>query len=840
MNEVERMSPAGGRSGMEFILTRSEGPFLFPQKKKQSLPRQAGPLGFNSARPGNTRGNHLLREDGFPVKAVILAGGEGLRLRPISAGLPKPMVPFLDRPVLEHVIGLLKRHGITDLALTLQAMPQTVASWLGDGAELGVKLTYFVEREPLGTAGSVKRCMSWLGEEDFLVISGDIITDIDLTEAAGFHRASRAAATLVLCRHSSPLEYGQVLTGDDGKVRSFVEKPAWSQVLTDTVNTGIYFLTAKAMEGVPEGTAYDFSRDLFPRLLEQGAPLYGHIASGSWWDIGDCGAYLDCAAQVLSGRSGIDLGLPLRAPGIWAAEEPPADVTLVPPCWIGPGVTLGAGSLLGPHAILSRGSSVGRRSLVQRSVLMEEARVGDRCTLYGAVLCRGASAGRGAVLNEGAVLGAESAAGENSILMERVKVWPGLRVRDEARLTTSLVAGGASGMVSFGDGGVIRGTLEEGISPALLLAIGGSLGAGGRVGLGASGTPCARMLARCAAGGAAAAGAEVLLHDGTCPAAGAWAAERYALPVSLFVEQEGERLFLHFFDSRGLPLSRARQRRLEGALLRGEVHRAAAERVGTWEHLSGIPAAHAADAARRARYGRGPLTPVAVSVPGTSPADRLLASTLEDLGCVVLGKRSAGVPGFAAEYGGLRLSAWDEEGRALPPEQMLALVSLIELENGGGRVALPAGSPVAIQALAGQQEGAVLTLDRDGPEAEALYAGLPALRDAAFAAARVCARLGRTGERLATLAARVPRFVVLRREVPLRRGRGAVMHDLAQRLGGEAGQGVRVSGEEGVVWLSPLSRRSALRVSVEAASMEAAEELCARYAEEVRRTDQRE
>lgn len=206
------------------------------------------------------------------MKAVILAGGEGLRLRPISAGLPKPMVPFLDRPVLEHVIGLLKRHGITDLALTLQAMPQTVASWLGDGAELGVKLTYFVEREPLGTAGSVKRCMSWLGEEDFLVISGDIITDIDLTEAAGFHRASRAAATLVLCRHSSPLEYGQVLTGDDGKVRSFVEKPAWSQVLTDTVNTGIYFLTAKAMEGVPEGTAYDFSRDLFPRLLEQGAP----------------------------------------------------------------------------------------------------------------------------------------------------------------------------------------------------------------------------------------------------------------------------------------------------------------------------------------------------------------------------------------------------------------------------------------------------------------------------------------------------------------------------------------------------------------------------------------
>ena len=773
------------------------------------------------------------------MKAVILAGGEGRRLRPISAGLPKSMVPLLDRPVLEHIIALLQRHGITDLALALRAMPQTVESWFGDGSGLGVKLTYFVEREPLGTAGSVKGCMSWLGEEDFLVLHGDIVTGIDLTEAAGFHRASRGDATLVLSRCGAPPAYSQVLTGDDGRVQSIVDQPAWSQVLTDTVSTGICFLTAKAMAEVPEGTPYDFDRDLFPKLLEGGGTLCGYTAPGFWRDIGDCGAYLDCAAQVLSGRTGLDLGLPLRAPGIWAAEEPPADVTLVPPCWIGPGVTLGAGSLLGPHAVLGRGSSVGRRSLVQRSVLMEEARVGDGCTLYGAVLCRGASAGRGAVLNEGAVLGSGSSAGAESILMERVKVWPGLRVRDEARLTASLVAGGASEGVSFGDGGVIRGTLEGGISPALLLAIGGSLGGGGRVGLGASGESCARMLARCAASGAAAAGAEVFLHDGTCPAAGAWAAERYALPASLFVEQVGERLFLHFFDRRGLPLSRSRQRRLEGALLRGEVHRAAAERVGAWEHLSGIPAAMAADAARRARYGRGPLTPVAVSAPGTTAADRILAAALEELGCVVLRKRTTGVPGFAAGYGGLRLWAWDEEGRTLPPERLLALVSLIELENGGGRVALPAGSPAAIEALAGGREGAVLSLGRDGPEAQELYAALPSLRDAAFAAARICVRLGRTGERLATLAARVPPFVVLRREVPLRRGRGEVMHDLAQRLGGEAGQGVRVSGREGVAWLSPLSRRSALLVSAEAASMEAAEELCTRCVQEVLRTDRR-
>lgn len=771
------------------------------------------------------------------MKAVIMAGGEGTRLRPVTLGLPKPMVPLFDRPVMEHIIGLLKRHGVTDICVTLQYMPEVVQSWFGDGADLGVTLTYFVEREPLGTAGSVKNCMSRLGEEDFLVVSGDAVCDLDLSAAIGFHRACRAEATLVLYRHSAPLEYGLVLTDDAGRVQRFVEKPAWSQVVANTVNTGVYVLTAKAMAKVPGGRPYDFGKDLFPKLLSEGAPLYGHVAAGYWCDMGDCTAYLDCAADALSGKVSLDLGLEERSPGVWSAQELPQGVTVAPPCWIGPNVTVGEGSLIGPHAVLGKGSAVGRRSLVQRSVLMENARVGDRCTLYGAVLCRGAAAHGGAVLNEGAVLGADSAAGEDSILMERIKVWPGRKVHPGARLTASLVGGVSTGALSFGDGGVIRDSLEGALSPELLLTLGGALGSEGKVGIGSAGGECARLLARCAAGGAAAAGAEVLLHDGGCPAAGAWAAERYALPASLFVEQEGERVFLHFFDRRGLPFPRSRQRKLEGAVLRGEVRRAAAGAVGAWEHLFHLPAAMAADAARRARYSAAAMTPVAVAVPGDSPADRILAAALEELGCVVIRKRAVGVPGFAAGYGGLRLSAWDEDGVCLSPEHVLTLVSLVELENGGGKVALPAGSPEAIGVLAEARGGTALRLGRDGAEAEALCAALPWLRDAAFAACRICARLGQTGERLSTLAGRTPRFVVLRREVPLRKSRGEVMQALAETLGGEAGDGVRLRDGEAVVWLAPLSRRAALRVAVECADMETAEELCGFYEEKVLEAD---
>lgn len=771
------------------------------------------------------------------MKAVIMAGGEGTRLRPLTLSRPKPMVPLFDRPVMEHIIALLKRHGFDDICVTLQYLPQSVQSWFGDGSELGVRLRYFVETQPLGTAGSVKNCMSHLGEEDFLVISGDAVCDLDLSAALGFHRARRSQATLLLSPHPAPLEYGLVLTADDGRVERFIEKPGWGQVFANTVNTGIYLLTRQAMDRVPAGHPWDFGRDLFPQLLAEGAPLYGHVAEGYWCDMGDCGAYLDCAADALSGKVRLDIPLDQTAPGVWSASPLAPDVTVVPPCWIGPGVRLGPGSLIGPHTILGHGVSVGDRSLVQRSLLVEGASVGNDCTLYGAILDRNARVRPGGVLNAGTVLGEGAVTGENAILMERVKVWPGRTVPAGARLTASLTAGTGRGTAVFGDGGVIRGRADEDLGPEFLLTLGAALGAEGKVGLGASDGACARLLARAAGCGAAAAGGEVLAHDGPTPAAGAWLAQHYALSVSLFVEQDGDRIFLHFFDRHGLPLSRSRERRLEGAVLRGETRRVGPGQVGAWEHIDGVSAAYAREAARLCRGDQALLTPVAVSVPGQSPADRLLAGCLEELGCVVLPRQTPGVPGFSAEYGGLRLTAWDEEGSPLSSQQLLTLICILELEQGAGRVAVPAGAPEAVEAAAHSRGGAVLRLDRDGEAALELYRAQPWLRDAAFAACRICARMGRTGERLKTLAARTPPFVLLRREVPLHRGRGEIMQALAQAGGQPAGEGVRIHREEGVIWLSPMSRRPALRILVEAAGMEAAQELCAHCLDRIRALD---
>ena len=772
------------------------------------------------------------------MKAVILAGGEGARLRPLSLGLPKPMTPLFDKPVMEHIIALLRRSGITQIGVTLRYMPQSIQSHFGDGSQLGVSLTYFVEPTPMGTAGGVKRCMSWLGEEDFLVISGDAVCDLDLKAAMAFHAVRRSAATLLLCRHPSPLAYGLVLTDEEGRVERFVEKPAWGQVLTNQVNTGIYLLSRRAMDRVPAGKPWDFAKDLFPALLASGEQLYGHLAEGYWRDMGDCPAYLASVTDALAGRVSLELDAPKQGPGIWSASPLPPSVQIIPPCYIGANVRVGEGSLLGPNTVLESGSTVGRFSLVQESVV-QGAHIGDRATLYGAILCRNAFAARGAVLNEGSVLGAGACVETDAVVMEQVRVWPRRVVPAGTRLTATLAAGGLRGLPCFGEGGVIRGRVGQDLTPNLLLLLGNRLGEAGPLGLGWSGGDGAAMLARAAGSGCAAAGSQVTLCDAPTPAAAAWLGACSGLESTLFVQQEGEALFLHFFDRRGLPLPRDRQRRLESALLQGELIQVPAGRVGRQELVSGTLSAYGADAARRSRLSHHPMAPLRVAVPQRDGADAPLALALGRLGCAVQGRWERGIPSFETAHGGFYLLARDEDGMVLEPERLLAMVALVEWENGEGRVAVPAGAPALLNSLAERTGGTLLRLGQDGPQAETCYEGLPWLRDGVFAACRLCARLGLTGERLSDLAAQVPPFRLRRREVPLSAGRGALVQALltADKELVPAGEGLRRASGEGWIYLLPLARRSALRIVGEGPDMETAAELCDFYAGKVRNLD---
>ena len=275
------------------------------------------------------------------MKAVIMAGGEGTRLRPQTSNLPKPMLPLVGRPMMEHIVSLLRRHGITDIVVTVAFLPNAIRSYFGDGSELGVRMVYATEESPLGTAGSVRNAREQLTER-FLVISGDVLTDIDLSSVIAFHEKNRATATLALCAVENPLEFGIVITREDGSIERFLEKPGWGQVFSDTINTGIYVLEPEIFDRIPEGRAVDFSSEVFPAVLDAGEPLFGYVADGYWEDVGTTAAYLKAHEDILDGRVQVDVaGFELR-PGIWVGKGSSIDpsVDIVGPAFIGENCTI--------------------------------------------------------------------------------------------------------------------------------------------------------------------------------------------------------------------------------------------------------------------------------------------------------------------------------------------------------------------------------------------------------------------------------------------------------------------------------------------------------------------
>src|SRR5919202_5348938 len=236
------------------------------------------------------------------MKAVIMAGGQGTRLRPLTSNQPKPMIPIVNVPCMEHILRLLTNHGLTDVVVTLQFMPEEIQDYFGDGSDWNANIRYSIEAAPAGTAGSVKLAEEHLKDDRILVISGDALTDADLTRVIRFHEEKGAEATMVLKSVENPLDFGIVITEEDGRISRFLEKPAWGQVFSDTVNTGIYVLEPSVLQEIPSEEEYDFSKELFPKLLEAGRPLYGYITEDYWQDIGTLEQYMQAQRDVLDAK----------------------------------------------------------------------------------------------------------------------------------------------------------------------------------------------------------------------------------------------------------------------------------------------------------------------------------------------------------------------------------------------------------------------------------------------------------------------------------------------------------------------------------------------------------
>jgi mannose-1-phosphate guanylyltransferase len=347
------------------------------------------------------------------VKAVILAGGEGTRLRPLTLSLPKPVVPVVDRPFLRHQLDLLAKVGVREVIFSVAYRPERVRSVFGDGAAAGFRIRYAVEDTPLGTGGAVRNALDLLDERT-IVFNGDVLTDVDLAAVVAEHEAQGAAATLVLTPVPNPAAYGLVETDGDGRVRRFLEKPDPSQITTDTINAGIYVLETSVLELIPPAQNYSIERGFFPALLARGDLVRAHLHRGYWIDIGTPEKYRQVHKDILHGRFPVDLD-GQRGPEGWIHPQARValEARLVGPVYLGPGVVIEGDAVVGPDAVLVSDVVVAAGASVADSVLWAGGRVGAGSRVEGALLGPGVKVGehavlRSAILGEGTVISSHS------------------------------------------------------------------------------------------------------------------------------------------------------------------------------------------------------------------------------------------------------------------------------------------------------------------------------------------------------------------------------------------------------------------------------------------------
>ncbi len=821
------------------------------------------------------------------MKAVIMAGGEGSRLRPLTCNRPKPMVPVLNRPMMAYIVELLKKHGITEVAVTLQYLPGTIRDYFGNGSEYGVNMRYFVEEVPLGTAGSVKNASAFL-DDTFLVISGDALTDFDLGRAIGFHREKGALATLVLTRVETPLEYGVVITGPDGDIAQFLEKPSWGEVFSDTVNTGIYVLEPEVLEYVKEGRMFDFSKDLFPLLLREGRPLFGMVAEGYWCDIGNLQQYLQAHIDVLSGR--VHLPFPGReiADGVYAGEGVEIDPSSVirGPVFIGDNCKIGGQARIDSFSVLGNNCLIGGRATIKRSVLWNGVYVGPNAALRGAVLGSRVQIQSGAGVYEGAVIGSDSVIKENGVVKPDVKIWPHKMVEAGTTVKTSIVWGTRCPKKIFGLDGV-TGLANVEMTPEFAARVAASFasvaGGSGHLAVSSDSYPASQMIRGAVSSGMQSVGAAVYdLGDGITPMH-RFAVRTMDLDGGIHVKVSSRNIDLVtmvFTGRSGGNITRSAERKVENALMREDFKRADSSRVVPVEKVRGMAERYVAhlSLAVDGLALRGGGVSLVMAYDRTN-LERFVVPVCADLGirtanidCREYGcgagnweayremlprlseavVKSGATAGALLDPNGDCLVLVDERGRIIGDDMLTALSALILLKVRGGPVVVPVTAPEAIEKMAERYSGKVIrtktavqdfverVLAVEGREAEGEGISQFLMHfDALGALLSIIGFARRRGLTLGQLADEVPVFYMDKKTVPVPwEAKGTVIRRIIEDHGGpemELLDGVKVFHQNGWALVLPDPEEPVCRIFSEGASMEIAESLADFYIERINR-----
>ncbi len=773
------------------------------------------------------------------MKTVVMAGGEGTRLRPLTSNQPKPMVPIVGKPCMEHIVELLKRHGFEDVVVTLAFMPQAIRSYFGDGGAHGVAIRYSVEEAPAGTAGSVKLAEEAL-DEPFLVISGDALTDIDLSALVRFHEEKEAEVTIALKSVDNPLEFGIVVTDEEGRIERFLEKPSWSQVFTDTINTGIYVLRPEVLRHVPTDRPYDFAKELFPLLLQMGRRLFGYVADGYWQDIGNLDQYRRANFDALDERVELDIsGIRLRG-NVWVGEGVELDdlESVEGPSFLGNYCRVAPEATVGAYSVLGASVSLREHARTVRSIVDSSTSIGRSALVEGAIVGRMCDVRAHARLHEGVSIGDQCTIGEESVVMPHVRIYPFKEIEAGAQVDRNVIWEARAGSSIFGREGV-AGLINVDLTPETALRLGMALGTalprGARVVTSREAPRSCRLLRRAVLAGINASGVHVSDLRVMPAAVNRHLLKNEGYEAGVHVRasaSDPELVEIQIYEPPGVSASAAFLKEIEKHFSRQDFRRAAWSDVGEILFPSRAAESYAQDLLRAlavegigARGFRivvdysyssaslvlplvlGPLGVEAVTSHAYVREQETAATTMLP---EALGQTKRLVSAIGADLGVVldasaeRIYLVDERAREVPVEQELLLfLTLISSNGRKGKLAFPVTVTSAVERLVEGSElevertpASLAALTRAAAGDEVVFAGsvgggfvfpefLPAY-DGVASLCKLLELLAPVRRPLSELVAELPRSNVVHRQIrcPWAR-KGAVMRILTERMKGK-------------------------------------------------------
>lgn len=761
------------------------------------------------------------KKDDF-MKAVIMAGGEGSRLRPLTCTLPKPMAKILGKPIIEYIFDSLIFGGVDTAAVTLGYLPHVIEKHFENGYK-NMRLNFIREDEPLGTAGGVKNAAAEF-DEPFFVVSGDALCNFDFKKIMAYHKASGAMITVVAVDTKDPREYGIVKVGGENRVVGFVEKPSWAQAVSNLANTGVYVINPECLKLIPKGKKYDFAADLFPLMLERDMPIYCYHAGDYWCDVGSIEAYLKCQRDVLDGK--IKAPVSPTASGILVKDNlPNGDYSIVPPVYIGSEVEIGDGAVIGPYAVVDDKCCIGSNARLRYCTVLENSWLAADSAVTGSLICSGAALKNGAAMFENSVAGAGSVIGEGASIKPNIFVWPGKLVGAGASVAANVKYGSIRAEYLSENGVNEKGGTRLNAETCVRLgaAVGGTR-SGRKAGIAFDGSKGALIMKLAISSGLAGAGGAVWDFGECFEAQLNFLVNFCGLGAGLFVAGRNGRE-VKICGEGGLSIPRHFEREIESGMAKSEFCETPENEIKEISDMSSVKLLYNQELLKQAPYGLQGIK-AAVKCENESVETLLTNSILR------LGGQTGGKLVLEIEPSGMCLKAETESG-TVSSEKLLAVCCLNEMKNGRD-IAVPYDAPEFLDALAescGRKVYRYLSTPADNSDSAArrLAAKQVFVRDGLFLAVRLLSIMKERESSLEALISELPEKYIVRKTVSINFSPSY----LASLIGEENVsikndfEGIKLIRNGGRLLVIPQRGGDSVRIFAEADTMEAADELCA-------------